>query len=99
MFGRLALTVGNFKTWRIGLTYGLTVFVLVGCGVMYRQADAWEGQNIEQLIESWGEADSELDLGREFRAYTWLSEDDDCEHTFTTQDDKIVGVSDTGCSG
>lgn len=66
---------------------------------MYRQADAWEGQNIEQLIESWGEADSELDLGQDRRAYTWLSEDDDCEHTFTIQNDKIVGVSDTGCSG
>lgn len=93
------MIVGKSKTWQIVLTYALTGFVLHGCGVVYRQANAWEGHDIEQLIESWGEADSQLDLGQELRAYTWLSESDDCEHTFTTQNDKIIGVSDTGCSG
>ena len=77
----------------------LVVVVLAGCGVVYRNASAWEGHTIGQLIESWGEPDSRIALGQNRKAYTWRGEDGLCEHTFTAQDDKIIGVSDTGCPG
>ena len=77
----------------------LAVVVLAGCGAVYRNASAWEGHTVGQLIESWGEPDSRIVLGQDRKAYTWIGEDDLCEHTFTTQNDKIIGVSDTGCSG
>jgi hypothetical protein len=92
------LTESVSKILQLGAVIVLAVCVLSGCGALYRQAKAWKGHPIDQLIESWGEPDSQTDLGQGLRAYTWVGEDDACEHTFTTRNDKIIGVSDTGCS-
>lgn len=93
------MTIRNSEVLAAVISSVLAVVVLAGCGVVYRNASAWEGHTIGQLIESWGEPDSQIALGLDRRAYTWRGEDNLCEHTFTAQNDKIIGVSDTGCSG
>lgn len=93
------MATGMFRILETGLVSALAAFVLIGCGVITRNVDAWEGHTIDQLIESWGAPDSQTNLGQDFGAYMWIGEDGVCEHTFTVQDDTIIGVSDTDCSG
>jgi hypothetical protein len=69
-----------------------------GCVVIERNITAWEGHPIDELIESWGEPASSTQLGQDYVAYSWVSDEGNCEQTFTARDGKIIGVSDTGCS-
>jgi hypothetical protein len=98
LFEGLTLTVSKIRILQTGLICALTVYVLSGCGAVYRHASAWEGHTIDQLINSWGEPKTQVDLGQGLRAYSWLSENDNCEQTFTVQNEKIISVADKGCS-
>jgi hypothetical protein len=79
--------------------FGLTIVLLSGCSALTPGLDSWEGHSIDELVASWGEPDSMTALGPAYTAYTWISEDGACEQSFTTSEEKIIGVSDTGCSG
>ena len=60
--------------------------------------EAWAGHSTNELIASWGQPESRTDLGDDVEALTWVSDDGHCEHTFTTRNDKVIGVSDNDCS-
>jgi len=80
------------------------VFLATGCGTVNSglaaitpEMDAWHGHSFDELVKSWGEPSSQLELGENLVAYTWNSGDNDCQQTFTVRADRIVGSSDTGC--
>lgn len=59
--------------------------------------EAWHGHSFDELRDSWGEPSTQLALGDDVVAYTWISPDSDCQRTFTVRDNRIVGSSDTNC--
>jgi hypothetical protein len=73
--------------------------IISGCSALTPGLESWQGHTADQLIASWGQPDSSVDLGIDMIAYSWLSQNGDCEQTFTARDNKIIGVSDSGCTG
>jgi hypothetical protein len=59
--------------------------------------DAWHGHSFDELVDSWGEPSSQLELGEDLVAYTWSRQDSECQQTFTVRGDRVVGSSDTDC--
>ena len=90
--------MAKYRISGIWVAVALSAVIFSGCVVIERNINAWEGHPIDELIDSWGEPTSSTALGQDFIAYSWVSEDGNCEQTFTARDGKIIGVSDTGCS-
>jgi hypothetical protein len=94
----LRVVMARFRITSVWLALFVSGAVLSGCVVIERNINAWEGHQIDELIEAWGEPTSITALGPDYIAYSWADTDDNCQQTFTARGDKIIGVSDTGCS-
>jgi len=90
----------------------LTAFVVVSCialavtgcslaksgySVVRSDQEAWVGHRTEELIEIWGEPDTQEVLGSGYDAYTWIGDDGTCRRSFMASDGKITGYSESDC--
>lgn len=77
------------------------VCLVQGCGnalsPLRPDQAAWEGHEIEELIQSWGTPAITHPLGNDYVAYTWVESDGACERTFTAAEGRIVAYSEYGC--
>ncbi len=89
----------NFRPGVIGAAVVSIMLSFSACSVINPGMRAWEGHSIDDLIRSWGQPDSTQTFGSGIEAYTWTLKNEDCEQTFTVRDRKIIGTSDTNCSG
>lgn len=97
--GRHSLTSKGRRLTRQGSIILVAGLILSACSTLDRGMEAWEGHPIGDLVASWGEPTSRAPLGNGVEAYTWILDAEDCQQTFTVRDGKIIGTSDTDCSG
>lgn len=78
----------------------LAAVLLQGCSTwssLQPDQSAWQGHTIDELTESWGQADRTEQLGVDYVAYTWVKPGTSCEQTFLVSEKRITGYSSNGC--
>ena len=72
-----------------------------GCGTFgdafSKNFSAWEGHQLSELIDSWGQPTSIEPLGLEYEANSWMDAATGCQRTFTSSKGIVISYSENGC--